>query len=106
MNNYLVEEYLLKVIHPRAYSPKARLLHLPDRFGRILPIKFVDEQLPGRRVSTQVHSPQCVFPNTEPLGSLTALISANGKQLSGPHVDKGFHLTTLTPTVWAHKTTV
>ena len=64
MNNYLVEVYLPKVIHPRAYTPKVRLLHLPDRFGRKLRIKLVDEQLPGRSVSTQVHSPQGVYPKS------------------------------------------
>ena len=54
MNKYLVEVYLLNVIHPTAYTLKVRLLHLPGRFGRKLRIKLVDEQLRGRSVSTQV----------------------------------------------------
>ena len=64
MNNYVVEVYLPKWIHPRAYIPKVRLLHLPDRFGRKLRIKLVDEQLPGRSVSTRGHSPQGEYPKT------------------------------------------
>ena len=58
---YLSREYLLKVIHSRVYTAKARLLHLPDRFSRKLPIKLVDEQRPSRRLSTQGHSPQGVY---------------------------------------------
>ena len=64
MKNYLVEAYLLKVIHPMAYTLKVRLLHLLDRFGRKLRIKLVDEQLPGRSVSTQGDSSQGVYPKS------------------------------------------
>ena len=56
--------YLPKVFHPMAYIPKVRLLHLPVRFGRKLRIKLVDEQLPGRNVSTQGDSPLCVYPKS------------------------------------------
>ena len=61
MNNRLVEEYLPKGIHSRAYSPKVYLLHLPDRFSRKVFIQLVDEQPPGRRISPQGHSFQGVF---------------------------------------------
>ena len=35
------------VTHPGLYTPKGRLLHLPQRFCRRLHIKQVDTQLPG-----------------------------------------------------------
>ena len=61
MNNYLVEVYLLEVMYPRAYIAKVCLLHLPERFGRKLSIMLVDEQLPGRGVSTLGHVSQTVY---------------------------------------------
>ena len=44
--------YLHKLIDPKAYSLKVRLLRLPDHFGRKLLIKLVDGELPGRSIST------------------------------------------------------
>ena len=75
MNRYQVEMYLPKVFHPMAYIPKVRLLHLPVRFGRKLRIKLVDEQLPGRSVSTQDVSSQGVYPKSASTSSTGAFWS-------------------------------
>ena len=58
MNNCQAEVCVLVESHLRAYSRKVRLLHLPDCFGRKIPLKLVDEQLPGRSISTRGVSPQ------------------------------------------------
>ena len=75
MNKYRVEAYLPKVIDPRPYIPKVRLLHLPYRFGRKLRINLLDEQLLGRIVSTQGDSSQGVYPKSASTSSTGAFWS-------------------------------
>ena len=58
-----------------AYIPNVRLLHLPDRFGRKLRIKLVDEHLRGRCVSTEGYSPQGVYAKSASTSSTGAFWS-------------------------------
>ena len=67
--------YLPYVIHPRAYIPKVRLPHLPERFGRKLRINLVVDQLRRRSVSTRGDSSQGVYPKSASTSSTGAFWS-------------------------------